>query len=51
MAIPTRRQVLKREKIREVFGKDDKPKEETKPLTEEEHKARLEKLRALGLVK
>jgi len=51
MAVPTQRQVSRRQRLQAKFGNEEVKKEEIKPITQEEHNARIEKLKALGLIK
>ena len=51
MAVPTRRQVMKREKMKKVYSKNHNENIDEKSISEEEEQERIKKLKELGLIK
>jgi hypothetical protein len=52
MAVPTRKQVDRNMRLRQMWKElNKKEKSESQQLTEEEHKKRLEMLKNIGIIK
>lgn len=51
MAVPTRRQVMKRDAIKKAFEGKKEEKTKSEPVSEEEHEKRVKMLREMGVLK